>query len=473
MKLTTFVAALAGGCLATSAMAQSDALAQIAELRAQLAAVQAQAGNNTLTEERANEIKSIVRDTLADADTRTSLQGGGAMAGYDNGFFVSSADGNFKLRLGVLEQVRFVWQFDDADTMGFENRRTQLAFGGNMFDPSWTYKVVFNYSAVSEDNIGGVSRTPYGEEDGFDLADASITKTLDGGLAITAGQYRTPFTRATLVGDGVQLAADYSVNDYFFSGGYMQGIMASWSSDMWRAMASVGNQIGSVNGTWNQPVSNAQDFNGALRVEAKLNGSWNQFNKETSFRGEEFGLLLGAAYLHSDTNDVVDILTEAGFDARNAVTVDATAMFGGANVSFAYTYGNLTDIEGTDTNTWFWGFTLQGGVFVTDKVEIWGAWNYFDQDESVTNAYNEAASIVSESAIDGNGSSNFVQFGANVYFAKNGCKWTTQVNLPLSDNSVTANFFGSTGSWGWTPNGDGGFTSGSDASILTQLQFMF
>ena len=38
MKLTTFVAALAGGCLATSAMAQSDALAQIAELRAQLAA---------------------------------------------------------------------------------------------------------------------------------------------------------------------------------------------------------------------------------------------------------------------------------------------------------------------------------------------------------------------------------------------------------------------------------------------------
>jgi len=149
MKLTTFVAALAGGCLATSAMAQSDALAQIAELRAQLAAVQAQAGNNTLTEERANEIKSIVRDTLADADTRTSLQGGGAMAGYDNGFFMSSADGNFKLKLGVLEQVRFVWQFDDADTMGFENRRTQLAFGGNMFDPSWTYNVVFNYSPYS------------------------------------------------------------------------------------------------------------------------------------------------------------------------------------------------------------------------------------------------------------------------------------------------------------------------------------
>jgi hypothetical protein len=180
MKLTTFVAALAGGCLATSAMAQSDALAQIAELRAQLAAVQAQAGNNTLTEERANEIKSIVRDTLADADTRTSLQGGGAMAGYDNGFFMSSADGNFKLKLGVLEQVRFVWQFDDADTMGFENRRTQLAFGGNMFDPSWTYKVVFNYSAYS---------TPYGEEAGtMDLADASVTKTMDGGIGITAGQ---------------------------------------------------------------------------------------------------------------------------------------------------------------------------------------------------------------------------------------------------------------------------------------------
>ena len=431
MKLTTFVAALAGGCLATSAMAQSDALAQIAELRAQLAAVQAQAGNNTLTEERANEIKSIVRDTLADADTRTSLQGGGAMAGYDNGFFMSSADGNFKLKLGVLEQVRFVWQFDDADTMGFENRRTQLAFGGNMFDPSWTYKVVFNYSAYS---------TPYGEDAGvMDLADASVTKTMDGGIGITAGQFRTPFTRATLVGDGVQLMADYSPVDYTFTAGYQQGIMGSWSSDMFQVMASIGNGLGETNGQWSDNDTNATNFNLAVRAEAKLAGSWSQFNKETSFRGEEFGLLVGAAWLDSDGNS--DQSFPGGLiygDNSNAFTVDATAFFGGANLGLVYTYADSDGDSG-------YGLSVQGGVFVTDGIELWGAWNYIDGADLPIGSW--------------------LQVGGNVYFAKNGCKWTTQVNIPMNDDDVASDEYLRDGAWGLSSNGD--------TSILTQLQFMF
>ena len=431
MKLTTFVAALAGGCLATSAMAQSDALAQIAELRAQLAAVQAQAGNNTLTEERANEIKSIVRDTLADADTRTSLQGGGAMAGYDNGFFMSSADGNFKLKMGVLEQVRYVWQFDNNDTMGFENRRTQLAFGGNMFDPSWTYNVVFNYSPYT---------TQYGEfDDLMELADASITKSMDGGLAITAGQFRTPFTRATLVGDGKQLMADYSPTDYNFTAGYQQGIMGSWSSDMFRAMVSIGNGIGQTNSTWSDDTSNATNLNFSLRAEAKLAGSWSQFAKETSFRGEEFGMLVGVAWLDTDGNGAENYGTADGND--NALTIDATAFFGGANLSAAYTYANENVNAGDDA----YGLSVQGGLFVTDGIEVWGAWNYIDGNDA-----NEAG--------------NWIQVGGNVYFAKNGCKWTTSVNIPLNDATNGEYYYG--GAWG-LDNGTG------DVSLLTQLQFMF
>jgi hypothetical protein len=444
MKLTTFVAALAGGCLATSAMAQSDALAQIAELRAQLAAVQAQAGNNTLTEERANEIKSIVRDTLADADTRTSLQGGGAMAGYDNGFFMSSADGNFKLKLGVLEQVRYVWQFDNNDTMGFENRRTQLAFGGNMFDPSWTYNVVFNYSPYD---------TQYGEAaNTFNLADASITKSMDGGLAITAGQFRTPFTRATLVGDGKQLMADYSPTDYNFTAGYQQGIMGSWSSDMFRAMVSIGNGLGGTNGTW-AGATNADQFNLAVRAEAKLAGSWSQFAKETSFRGEEFGLLIGAAWLDTDGNGNAPGLGSAGSNYgstidNNAVTFDATAFFGGANLSAAYTYANSQDTAGGAA----YGLSVQGGVFVTDGIEGWAGWNYID---------GHAAGSVA---------GNWIQVGANVYFAKNGCKWSTSVNIPLNDDGDTGYYYG--GAWGMNTTGPVGAET-ADTSVLTQLQFMF
>lgn len=437
MKLTTFVAALAGGCLATSAMAQSDALAQIAELRAQLAAVQAQASNNTLTEERAAEIKAIVRDTLADADTRASLQGGGAQVGYDNGFFMSSADGNFKLRLGLLAQARFVWEFDTDETMGFENRRTQLAFGGNMFNPSWTYNVVINYAPYT---------TPYGENGSFQLADASVTKSMDGGWGITAGQFRTPFTRATLVGDGKQLMADYSPTDYNFSAGYEQGIMGFWSNDMLKAQVSLGNGLGNLNGTWSNATTNAEQFNLAVRAEWKVAGSWAQFNKETSFRGEEFGLLIGAGWIDTDGNgNPAGNYGDTG--NNNALTLDATAFFGGANVSAAYTYANSDTNAGDDA----YGLSVQGGVFVTDEVEAWGGWNYIDGKNGSGGAGADEAG-------------NWIQVGVNWYFAKNGCKWTTQLNIPLNDATNPAYSYG--GAWGWdSPTGD--------TSVLTQLQFMF
>jgi hypothetical protein len=331
--------------------------------------------------------------------------------------------------------------------MGFENRRTQLAFGGNMFDPSWTYNVVFNYSPYD---------TQYGESaNTFNLADASITKSMDGGLAITAGQFRTPFTRATLVGDGKQLMADYSPTDYNFTAGYQQGIMGSWSSDMFRAMVSIGNGVGATNGTW-AGDSNADQFNLAIRAEAKLAGSWSQFAKETSFRGEEFGLLVGVAWMDTDGNGVgnynLDNEVAAQNIDNNAITLDATAFFGGANVSAAYTYANSQATAGDDA----YGLSVQGGLFVTDGIEGWAGWNYID---------GKAASEAG----------NWIQVGANVYFAKNGCKWTTSVNIPLNDQYDAGLNYG--GAWGMasanavvspaTP------AVPADTSILTQLQFMF
>ena len=78
----------------------NDALAQIAELKQELAELKQQNGQDWLTEQRSSEIRGIVQDVLADADTRTSLQSSGAMAGYNNGFFLASPDGNFSLKVG-------------------------------------------------------------------------------------------------------------------------------------------------------------------------------------------------------------------------------------------------------------------------------------------------------------------------------------------------------------------------------------
>ena len=119
MTLTKYVGILASGFALTgavsaqgtdtaSAIAERDAIAQ---LKAEVATLKSQNGDKWLTEERAAEIKSLVKDVLADSETRTSLQGSGATSGYNNGFFISSADGNFKLNLSLLTQARFTWNF--------------------------------------------------------------------------------------------------------------------------------------------------------------------------------------------------------------------------------------------------------------------------------------------------------------------------------------------------------------------------
>ncbi len=81
-----------------------------------LSNVLAQQGDKWLTEARAAEIRTLVSDVLADSETRSSLQGSGATAGYDDGFFMASPDGNWKFKINVLDQVRFVYNQNNQPT---------------------------------------------------------------------------------------------------------------------------------------------------------------------------------------------------------------------------------------------------------------------------------------------------------------------------------------------------------------------
>ena len=72
-------------------------------------------GDGWLTEQRADQIRSLVHDVLADADTRASLLQGGMTAGYQDGFYVGSADGNFMLRIGGQMQIRYTYSYNDDD----------------------------------------------------------------------------------------------------------------------------------------------------------------------------------------------------------------------------------------------------------------------------------------------------------------------------------------------------------------------
>ena len=58
------------------------------QMREEIDFLHADATRDWLTEQRAEDIKELVQDVLADADTRASLMGSGLMAGWSDGFFL-------------------------------------------------------------------------------------------------------------------------------------------------------------------------------------------------------------------------------------------------------------------------------------------------------------------------------------------------------------------------------------------------
>ncbi len=141
-----------GGFADTTPEAKTDHL-RIAELEAQVAELQGNQGNqgdDWLTEQRADEIRGLVQDVLADADTRESflMQRGG---GYDDGFVLGG--GNFSLKINGQLQIRYIWNDADGATSfdgddhrwGFENTRTKLMFSGNVINSQWGYYLEGNF----------------------------------------------------------------------------------------------------------------------------------------------------------------------------------------------------------------------------------------------------------------------------------------------------------------------------------------
>jgi hypothetical protein len=173
--------------------------AEVAELRSTVAEMRAEQSDDWLTEQRADEIRGLVHDVLADADTRASLMQDGLTAGWDGNFFLQSADGNWRLRLRGQVQVRYVWNVqDDAldgddNEYGFEVRRAKIKFDGNIIDPTWQY--VINLAADHDDRQfdGSSGSSVFSGQGDVDLDDAIIMKDFENGLELWLGQFKMPF----------------------------------------------------------------------------------------------------------------------------------------------------------------------------------------------------------------------------------------------------------------------------------------
>lgn len=397
---------------------------------------------------------ALERELLADAGARASFQAGGT-AGHDGQFFIGDASGNNRLEIGGYTQFRYTINnrdttgADEDTTNGFDMTRTALEFGGNVGNENLGY-YIRGYFDTEGGSSGG----------GFDLADAYGTYTFDSGATLVWGQFRAPVTREWMVDDRYQLAADRSVVDDAFNGGYVQGIAMTYATDNFKVVGSFNDGAATANTPYYSGAENDYALTG--RVEFKWSGDWAQFDDFTSWRGTEgyAGMIGGAIHWETsgDTDATPGGTTMGAFGPGDTFlyTVDASLEGNGWNVFGAFV-GRTIDPDATSTSTDDFGAVVQGGVFVTDNWELFGRWDGLFPDDDATSGDDY----------------HTLTFGANHYFfpGSHAAKFTADVQFSLEDQSGASSVAGFS-----TPDQSTGLLPASDDSqwmLRLQMQLVF
>ncbi len=378
-----------------------------------------------MTERRVEQIKRVVHEVLADAETRAALLNDAIIAGHDGGFFLASEDGNHLLRIKGMLQTRYITNHqndgpDDDHRGGFEISRTRFGFMGHVIDPSWKF-LIWTGHHKDGDTL---------------LLDAYLTKVLNGQWSVTAGQFKVPLWREWLVSETRQQFVARSLLNAF-AGSYTQGVKVDFKDDALHVTLSINDGVGGINKTWD-----TEDTELALtgRVEWLVFGDWKQYSDWESWRGGEAMLVLGTA-AHYQLGESGTATVESDI-AR--WTADAHLELGGANL-FAAVITDHVD-NGVDVNRV--GVLVQGGVFVTDNIEIIGRFEWADLDEGA----DDTLSVVTA--------------GFNYFFAQHRAKLTVDVGYGFEP--VPSTMYNTFAGWRMDSVGEDGQVVGR-----AQMQLLF
>jgi len=479
MNLTTRVGLLAGAsALALTSFSfadgssESDVLkTRIAELEAKVASLET--GDSWLTEQRTEEIRGIVQDVLADADTRASLLSTGLTSGYDNGFTIGDTGGGFLLRINGQIQTRWMLSAAsgggestnidgipvDGYRRGFEVTRAKLIFSGHVVDPTWKYRIELDFGITG---LGAQSSDFFGDSE-FDssdlvssspLRDAYIMKQYDNGLSWVAGRMRVPLTREELVDSIYSLAIDRSLVNSLFTGGITNGFALQWSNDFIKLMGALSNGAKNFGGN---AMSPDVEISMTGRAEWLIAGNWNQFRQFTAPRGTAFGALVGGA-IHWQKGESGTPFNEPQL---LVFTIDGSVQGDGWNVFGSYTYRDFTDtgipsLDGAKQQ----GVVFQGGFYITDPVELYARYEWADLNQGVENV-------------------QIITFGANWYVNSN-VKATMDFGYAIDGISAIVvpdtNGIASDGrSYGWRADGidSNGESEDGQWTVRGQIQLTF
>lgn len=395
---------------------QVDALAQEVQL------LRSSQNQNWLNEKRTAEVKQLVKEVLNDADTRASLLENSVTAGYNNGFFMASEDGNFKLRVMGMIEFRYAVQLRDNSSgddgiQGFEIPAVRFGFKGHIIDPSWQFFIW--------DGQGSSSST-------ITALNAMITKVFNPNWSVTVGTTKVPLLREYLVSETLISFPDRTPLSNVFSEGYTEGIWINYKKDWLKAVLCISDG-GSMYVASTSDVE-AEGVALTLRGEALIKGDWKQAGDIEAWLGENPFLLVGAA-VHYEKGEYGTTTNEA---RQLSWTVDANLKYKGFSLMGAVMGKHIDE---TTKNYDKYGALVQGGLFLTQDLELIARYAWGDSD------------------VDGEDDLSIVSVGLSKFFKGHSLRLTGELGYALNPVSSSWSYAG------WQTD-----TAGNDGQIMARAE---
>jgi hypothetical protein len=335
---------------------------------------------------------ATAQELVVAAAAEPSLKAPRGSAGRERGrFFIDDGDGG---RLSITGNFQFRYNATlrnapDAPagaspgdepkdfTHGFSNRRIRLSAMGNV-DADTSFRL--DLELADGEAV---------------LADAWTGFKINDRWTVRAGQVKLPFLREEIMAHTRQLATERSLINSAFTMDLAPAVVAEYSGESWRGSAALSDGIGSANTYYDNRREADIAFSG--RVEALLEGTWAQTDQFTAWPGEGPSSALGFA-VHAQSGG------ETGADAPSgatndrdfvALTADVSKNGSGWNTYAALVGRSIEDgvgVTGGDGRTHQdFGVLLQGGVFVSEQVEIFARYGLLipDSDRAADDMFTE------------------------------------------------------------------------------------
>jgi len=443
----------------------------------------------------ADQVRAIVAEMNADAQTRSSLLQGGAAAGRDGKFFLASADNKFRLNFSGFTQFRYTVNVRDEDGVagepgsngsgqgsdtsfqsGFSNRRTAVTFDGHIVNPD----LKFNIRLISSGS-GAVTND-----------DIFITYALDDNWYIKGGQFKKGFSREQLMSDTQTIGAERSVTDAFFNAGRTQGIELGYRTEELLFSAQIDDGFNSANTPFNSnqtglggataagfPIGGQAAYSVGGRADWTVTGTRDQLRDATSKPTDKQAFGLGGAVNWQQARKG-PVEVGAGTVYPDALNWTADAQFEDSGWSaMAAVYGSYARFRGPNSfargSGHNWGVMAQGAYRWNNESEAFVRYDglYLARSSGV----NQVAPQAGTNSSLRPSTYNFVTFGYTHYFADHAAKFTLDCLLSLNptgqfqgaQNPALQNVFNLSGG----NLGLQGTSKSIEAAIRAQFQIMF